>query len=136
MNAWTKSFCLLMLAVVLAATPGSAVAGAYDGSRPFVCAVTAILECAASGLCERHIADDETAPALLKFDIGGQTVTTGTARKSAVKTVTRLDGQLVVQGGEDGRGWSATVDENTGRMAVAIVDSDYTFSLFGTCTVP
>jgi hypothetical protein len=29
-----------------------------------------------------------------------------------------------------------TIDEDTGRMAVAIVDNDYTFSLFGVCTLP
>jgi hypothetical protein len=90
----------------------------------------------AAGQCERHLADDETAPAILKVDVAGQTVTTGTARKSALKSVTHLDGQLILQGGENGRGWSATIDEETGRMAVAIVDHDYTFSLFGVCTLP
>jgi hypothetical protein len=29
-----------------------------------------------------------------------------------------------------------TIDEDTGRMAVAIFDHDYTFSLFGVCTLP
>jgi hypothetical protein len=68
--------------------------------------------------------------------VAGQTVTTGTARKSALKSVTHLDGHLILQGGENGRGWSMTIDEDTGRMAVAIVDNDYTFSLFGACTLP
>jgi hypothetical protein len=136
MNAWTKPVVCAILLTALAGAPGLAVAGPYDGGRPFLCAVTAILECGAAGECERHLADDETAPAILKVDVAGQTVTTGTARKSAIKSVTRLDGQLILQGGENGRGWSATVDEDTGRMAVAIVDNDYTFSLFGACTLP
>jgi hypothetical protein len=136
MNAWTKPLVCSVLMTVLAGTAGLAVAGPYDGSRPFLCAVTAIMECAASGACERHIATDETAPAILKVDVAGQTVTTGTARRSALKSVTRLDGQLILQGSEDGRGWSATIDEETGRMAVGIVDNDYTFSLFGACSLP
>jgi hypothetical protein len=37
-------------------------------------------------------------------------------------------------GGNAGRG--ATIDEETGGMAVGIVDNDYTFSLFGACTLP
>ena len=98
--------------------------------------MTAIVECAASGECERHIADDATAPAILKVDVAGQTVTIGTARKCPLKSVTHLDGQLILQGGENGRGWSATIDEETGGMAVGIVDNDYTFSLFGACTLP
>jgi hypothetical protein len=136
MNAWTRSLVCAMLGTTVAGTAGLAVAGPYDGSRPLLCAVTAIVECGAAGECERHIATDETAPAIIKFDVANQTVTTGTARKSPLKSVTRLDGQLILQGGENGRGWSATIDEETGRMAVAIVDNDYIFSLFGACTLP
>jgi hypothetical protein len=136
MNAWTRSLVCAMLGTTVAGTAGLAVAGPYDGSRPFLCAVTANVECAASGQCERHIATDETAPAILKFDVAGQTVTTGTARKSPIKSVTHLDGQLILQGSEDGRGWSATIDEDTGRMAVSTADNDYTFSLFGACSLP
>ena len=47
-----------------------------------------------------------------------------------------VDGELILQGGENGRGWSATINEDSGRMAAALVDNDYTFSLFGGCTVP
>ncbi len=136
MHAWTKRFVGSILMTALAGTSGLAWAGPIDGSRPFLCAVTAIMECAATGTCERHIADDPTAPSILKFDVAGQTVTTGTARKSPIKSVTHLDGQLIMQGNENGRGWSATIDEETGGMAVAIVDNDYTFSLFGACTLP
>ncbi len=136
MNAWTKLLVCSVLMTVLAGPAGLAWAGPIDGSRPFLCGVTAIVECAASGECERHVADDPTAPSILKVDVAGQTVTTGTARKSPIKSVTHLDGQLILQGGENGRGWSATIDENTGGMAIAIVDNDYTFSLFGACTLP
>ncbi|RPI08845.1 MAG: hypothetical protein EHM71_07460 [Zetaproteobacteria bacterium] len=136
MHAWTKLVVGSIFMTAWAGTSGLAWAGPMDGSRPFLCAVTAIVECAAAGECERHIAADETAPAILKVDVAGQTVTTGTARKSAIKSVTRLDGQLILQGNENGRGWSATIDEDTGGMAVAIVDNDYTFSLFGACTLP
>ena len=136
MHAWTRLFVGSILMTAWAGTSGLAWAGPMDGSRPFLCAVTAIMECAASGTCERHVADDATAPAILKVDVAGQTVATGAARTSPIRSVTRLDGQLILQGGENGRGWSATVDEDTGRMAVAIVDNDYTFSLFGACALP
>ena len=136
MNAWMKRLVGSMMVAGLVGTAGLAVAGPFDGSRPFLCGVTAIMECAASGECERHVPDDVTAPAILKFDVAGQTVTTGTARKSALKSATRVDGQLILQGSENGRGWSATVDEETGRMAVGLVDTDYTFSLFGACSLP
>ena len=136
MSAWRRPCGCVILLMALAGTPSLAAAGPYDGSRPLLCAVTAILECGAAGQCERHIAEDETAPAILKVDVAGQTVTTGAARTTALKSVTHLDGQLILQGSENGRGWSATIDEDTGRMAVGIVDNDYIFSLFGACTLP
>jgi hypothetical protein len=57
-------------------------------------------------------------------------------RTSQLKSVARVDGELILQGSENGRGWSATADEGTGRMAAAVVDNDHIFSLFGSCTIP
>jgi len=136
MNAWTTLFVAPLVLAAPVGMAGPAAAGPYDGSRPFLCAVTAIMECAASGECERHIVTDETAPAIIKVDVPGQTISTGTARRSALKSAARVDGQLILQGSENGRGWSATIDEETGRMAVGLVDNDYTFSLFGACSLP
>ena len=48
--------------------------------------------------------------------------------------MSRLDGKLVLYGGENGRGWAATVAEDTGRMSAGIVTDEYAFTLFGTCT--
>jgi hypothetical protein len=135
MTAWTKPFACSILMAALAGTSGLAAAGPYDGSRPFLCAVATIMECDASGQCERHIADGVDSPTFIRIDVAGQTVTAG-AKRSPLRSVTRLDGELILQGGENGRGWSATIDEETGRMAAAVVDNDYTFSLFGACTIP
>lgn len=71
----------------------------------------------------------------IRIDVGARTVTAAN-RRTTLGSATRLDGQLILQGGENGRGWSATVEEETGRMAAAIVDNDHTFSLFGGCTIP
>jgi len=135
MKAWTKPVGFSTL-LALAATAGLAAAGPYDGSRPFLCAVTTIMECDASGQCERQIPDGVNSPTFIRVDVAAQTVSAGANKKSQLKSVTRLDGELILQGGENGRGWSATVDQETGRMAAAIVDNDYTFSLFGACTIP
>ena len=76
------------------------------------------------------------SPAFIRVDVAGQMVTAEGNKRSPLRSVTHLDGELILQGGENGRGWSATIDEGSGRMAVAVVDNDYTFSLFGTCTLP
>jgi hypothetical protein len=134
-----KSSMRLLVSVPLMAawvgTAGLAVAGPYDGSRPLLCAVMTIVECDSSGGCERQRPDGVTAPQFIRVDVPGQMVTSGDKR-SPLRSATRLDGELILQGGENGRGWSATIDEETGRMAAAVVDNDYTFSLFGGCTLP
>jgi hypothetical protein len=95
------------------------------------------MECDNSGKCERHLPEpDGTTPTFFRIDFATQTLTGAQNRKTAVKSTTRLDGQLILQGGENGRGWSATIGEESGQMAAAIVDNDHTFSIFGFCTIP
>ncbi len=75
-------------------------------------------------------------PAFFKIDVGAKAVTASAGRKSTLNTAMHINGRLVVQGGENGRGWSATIDEDNGVMSAAVVDEDHTFSLFGACTTP
>lgn len=135
MRAWRQPFVVSILFGVVAAPTGLAAAGPFDGSRPFLCAVTTVMECSASGSCERQIPDEVNSPKFVRVDVAARTVSAGD-RKSQLKSVARVDGELILQGSENGRGWSATVDEETGRMAAAAVDDDYTFSMFGSCIVP
>ena len=135
MRAWRKTVLVSSLSTALAVTGGvAAAAGPYDGARPFLCAVTTIMECDNSGGCERQI-PDVNSPKFVRFDVAARTVSAG-ERKSQLKNVARVDGELILQGSENGRGWSATIDEETGRMAAAIVDNDHIFSMFGDCTIP
>jgi hypothetical protein len=136
MTTWTKTFVFWILVIALAGPAGlAAAAGPFDGSRPLLCAVTTVMECDASGQCERQIADGVNSPKFIRVDVAGKTVSGG-SKSSQLKNMSHVDGELVLQGSENGRGWSATIDEESGRMAAAIVDNDYTFSIFGACTIP
>ena len=121
---------------VLLVSPGAAVAQSEVGARPLLCAMMTVLECDAAGTCQRSTAESKELPPFVLVDAGQRTVS-GVGpdpRRTAITSLTRLDGQLIVQGGEAGRGWSATIAESTGKMAVAVVDNDVTFSIFGACT--
>jgi len=135
MSAWIGLIALTGVLVVAAAPARVSAAGSYDGTRPFFCAVSAIVECDAAGRCERHL-EDSANPTFIRVDVAGQAITGGGGRKSALKSVAHVDGELILHGSENGRGWNVTIDEESGRMAAAIVENDYTFSLFGTCTLP
>lgn len=113
----------------------SEAAGPYDGSRPFLCAVASVMECDNSGKCERHI-NEEGDVTFVRVDVGAKTLTAGPTRKTSLRSASNIEGQLILQGGENGRGWSVTVHEESGRMAAAIIDNDVVFSIFGGCTIP
>ena len=127
---------LALLVAPLFLTGRADAAGPYDGSKPLLCAVASVMECDDQGKCERHLNDDnDHTITFLRIDVGAKTVKAGN-RTATVKAVSSIDGALILQGGENGRGWSATIAEDTGRMAAAIVDNDHTFSIFGGCTLP
>jgi hypothetical protein len=123
------------LFVLIGVTP--TLAANFDGTKPLICAVTTIMECDA-GQCDRYAPEGTTvgAPSFIKVDVNTKLVTASFGRKSTLGSVNHIDGRLVLQGGENGRGWSATIDEDSGEMSAAVVDKDYTFSLFGACTTP
>ena len=129
-----KLLALPVVMLLLMTAPARA-AGPFDGSKPFLCAVATVMECDLSGQCERNI-EDAPKVAFIRVDVGARKVVTSAERTSALKSVAHLNGHLILQGSEDGRGWSATIAEGSGRMAAAVVDNDHTFSLFGACTLP
>lgn len=125
------------LAVTLAAPPARAVA--LDGSVPLLCAINTIMECDGAGQCQRHTAlQHRDFPAFLRVNISERLITDGeqSGRRTEIKAATRLNGRLILHGGENGRGWSATIAEDTGRMSAGIVADEFTFALFGACTTP
>jgi len=136
MTVLIRLIVLSGLLVVLAAPGPVNAAGPFDGTRPFFCAISTIMECDATGQCERHVSNRQNQITFVRVDVAGQVVSASGGRKSPLKTVQHVDGELILQGGENGRGWSATVDEDSGRMAAAVVDNDHIFSLFGSCTLP
>jgi hypothetical protein len=127
---------VVMLALVAGPLPGNA--APYDGSVPLLCAVSSIVECDSSGACERRQPEEAGMPAFFRVDVGEKSVTAadGSGATAEVHEATRSDGRLILQGGQHGRGWSATIAEDTGKMTVAVVDHDAGFVIFGACTTP
>ena len=117
-----------------------AIAGAtVDGSKPMLCAISTVMECDASGECQRHPAlQSADFPPFIRINVTERRISdpSNNGRTAEIRSSSRLDGKIILQGGENGRGWSATIAEDTGRMAAGVVADDYTFALFGACTTP
>src|SRR5262245_53982880 len=126
---------IVLLVVTAALAPNPATAD-LDESRPFICPVNTVMECHGSGQCLRHTADKHPDfPTLMRVNLAQKTIVDAsigaTPRTTEIKATTRLDGRLVLHGGENGRGWAATIAQSNGHMSAGVVADEYAFALFG-----
>jgi hypothetical protein len=122
--------CLSFVPPVFAAAP-------YDGSVPLLCAALTIQECGNdSGECHPRRAEEVNIPQFVKIDVSQKTIaSTGVeSRQAAVQRIENTDGRLVMQGGQEGRGWSMVIATDTGKMSASVVDDEVGFVIFGACT--
>jgi hypothetical protein len=60
-------------------------------------------------------------------------VAEGEKRATAIKNRQQLDGMLILQGTENGRGWSMAINEKSGEMTLAVAGDQVGFVVFGAC---
>jgi len=132
---------LIIAVLSCCAAPRAARAAArYDGSSPFLCVPIVVFECGDDGPdaeCKRRTAASVNLPQFLNVDTKAMKVHTGAGgRESPVRNIEHLNGNLIIQGGQDGRGWTMTVSEETGKMSATISSDGEGFVVFGACTMP
>jgi hypothetical protein len=129
---------VVLLAVGIFGAPGeSRAAGKYDGSVPLLCAPTVVTECGPDGDCQRRTAASVNLPQFMKIDLKAMKVSSEeTGRDSPIRNVEHQDGSLIIQGGQNGRGWTMTVSEDSGSMSAAITAAGEGFVIFGAYVVP
>src|SRR5438132_13008893 len=107
-----KAVGLLVLAsgLVAPATPAAAQSPAavqsYDGSKPLLCAMMAMWECDGTGQCERRPVESRNLPTFVIVDAVKRTLIgmgPSEERRTEITSSTRLDGRLILQGGDSGR---------------------------------
>jgi hypothetical protein len=128
-------FCVA-LACLGVAGPSSA-AAKFDGTTPMLCAVTAINECTADGKCERTMPQaGNNLPTFMRVNIQGRTLSAEDGRKTEIKASSVVDGQLMLQGIENGKAWNMVIGTESGRWGGSVTEDDGSFALFGACTLP
>ena len=129
----------LLLAIGLAlAAPGLAWAANFDGSNNLVCVPTDAIQCEGAGECARTEVESLNMPKFLLVDFKKKQLR-GTAEgasnetTSEIRHVEKLGDRTLIQGAQNGRGWSLNIDAMTGDMTAAIAADDLAFVLFGVC---
>ena len=133
------------LATVLASTP--LLAHAADASKPvidgksaLICSVNNVTACPASGRCLQGQAHAFDMPQFIAVDFAGKEVRTtkdsGDKAVSPIKNQETSRNQILLQGIENGHGWSMAIDTVHGRMSVGTTGEDVSYILFGACITP
>ena len=118
--------------------PSVARASDYDGSKNLHCAATDAIQCEGAGECERTEVEALNLPKFIHIDFKAKKLR-GTVEgrdeeeTTPIQNIQKLDGQTVIQGVQNGRGWSIVVDGGTGDITAAVAGDDLAFVLFGVC---
>jgi hypothetical protein len=116
--------------------PYQAAAAKYDGSVPLLCAPIQIIECEAAGDCYNSTAESVNIPQFLKIDFKKKMISAAeeAGRKVAIKLFEHNNGRMIMHGGQEGRGWTMVISEETGKMSATVSEDQVGFILFGACT--
>jgi hypothetical protein len=124
---WTVGICL--------APHQAAAAGKYDGSVPLLCVPLAVTECGAEGECQKGTPQSVNLPQFFRVDFKTMTIrAVEDSRESAIKTVDRANGNLILQGVQGQLGWTLIISEDVGQVSATIAGAGEGYIIFGTCT--
>jgi hypothetical protein len=131
-----KRMFVIMLVFLAAALPMSAMADdAFNGSKPFVCAVIDANECGANEECKRVSIEDIDCPRFLKVNLTKKmiigTMADQTTREVEIQNSAHVEGNLVLQGAQKGRVWCLIISEETGKMTLTVSGQGECFAFFG-----
>ncbi len=130
-----------MLTVLLGAglVVSTAAAGLYDGSQPVICSFMQSVECSEEE-CDTGDADDVVIADFVRIDFKKKKISIldeGRRDESTeIRTIEKLDDRVILQGIESGRGWSLSIDSDTGETVLAVSGQGTAFAVFGECTLP
>lgn len=132
----THKKMLIVIGIIVGLFPWSLVLAA-DEPGPWLCAPIEEIECSQTGECKTNAAESLNLPPFIKIDLVAKRasgIEKGAEKGAAIQRVERLDGRLILQGSQNGRGWSAVIVEETGKMTLSVSGDDTAWLAFGACT--
>lgn len=130
-----KPSALALSTLVLALAPGTLRAEVLDTAKPLLCSVTEAAECDGVAACTDVTLEQIDLPPLWRVDFAGkQLASKDGARTSPIAAIETLDTVLVLQGHQNGRGWTLVVERATGHLSASAADAEGAHVLAGSCT--
>ena len=117
---------------------GSSVADDISNSDKLLCSTSQLIVCFEDGDCVTMQPWEVGVPQFVVVDTKKKVISTtkasGENRSTPIRTLQREDSTIFLQGVENGRAFSFTIEEQTGLLTVAVSRDGLTVSIFGACT--
>ena len=127
-------FVLLILAAVPLCFSGAAWAEGLDGATPLICDLAKAAQCDGVAVCSDVTPGQIDLPDVFHVDFASRRlVSADEQRTSPITAVEKLDAVLVLQGQQNGRGWTMVIDRATGHLSASLSDLEGSFVLAGAC---
>ena len=127
--------CLAMMGAVLSVP---ALADDLTGAAKLLCSAGSASVCCEDGQCASGSADELDIPQFIEVDLAAKRLSTtkasGLNRTSPIDNLKRVDGLIIMQGVENMRAYSVSINEKTGELAAAIAAPGCSVTAFGMCT--
>ena len=115
---------------------------ALDTSKPFLCASMQVNECIDGRGCEAVLPEEVNVPTFLRVDVRNKEIRVlKDAPATKIRSVSRIENRLVLQGAEDGNprqpdgtGWTLSIENETGRFVATAAIIQGAIVIFGVCT--
>lgn len=137
-RAWKGRFRALVACLAVTAVAGNVAADDVSGARNLLCTVLETHVCVDTSGCAKALAEDLNIPRFIRLDTKtGKLSTTpasGENRETKAESVRRENGQIVLQGVEQGRLFSLLIQESTGLSTFASASDGSSLTVFGACT--
>lgn len=107
-------------------------------SQNIVCATSTAVLCIENGDCFRVLPDEIDLPRFILIDTKKRTLSTtklaNRPRNTEVERLMRDGGRILMQGIEQGRAYSLSIEEDIGLLTGVMAKDGVTLSVFGDCT--
>jgi hypothetical protein len=116
---------------------GASLARATEGEKTrLLCAPRQEIQCDDDAECVRGTIQGARLPRFIRVDFATQQLS-GVVEEgelvTPIKNLQQLDGMLILQGTENGRGWSMAINEKSGDMTLTVSGDQVGFVVFGAC---
>jgi len=129
----------VLLGITLFASSNASAKDEIDGSANLICAAFDVMAWLDGGICSRGEARSFEMPEFMNVDFKKKVVEAtydAESKKTAnspIKNSEISGNQLILQGVENNHGWTMAIDRSSGRMSLAVVGHEVSFSIFGAC---